>query len=122
MPMNDTHSLFGPHIPGSDIGRLTKSIRALFSAILTRALKDILKPSYSDHETYKTQALYWMTVDDHSSITSFISICSYLDIDATKIRHKVNTELGRVEWNTPHQTNINLGRTNYGIDVHGVDP
>jgi hypothetical protein len=120
MPMNDTHSLSGLNIPDPDIGRLTRSIRALFSAILTRALKDIFKPSYGDHEIYKTQALYWMTVDDHSSITSFISICSYLDIDASKIRHKVNTELGRIECNMPHQTKINLGITNYYVDAHGT--
>jgi hypothetical protein len=117
IPMNDTHPLSGPNIPDPDIGRLTRSIRALFSAILTRALKDIFKPSYSDHEIYKTQALHWMAVDDHSSITSFISICSYLDIDASRIRHKVNTELSRIVCNMPHQPNINLGRTNYGLNA-----
>lgn len=120
--MSDTHYFSGLHIPDPDIDRLTRSIRALFSAILTRALKDIFKPTYSDHEIYKTQALNWMTVDDHSSITSFISICSYLDIDASKIRHKVNTELSRIECDMPYQTNINLGRTNYGQNAQGTHP
>lgn len=120
--MGDTHSLTGFHIPDLDIDRLTRSIHALFFAILTRALKDIFKPSYSDHEIYKTQALYWMAIDDHSSITSFISICSYLDIDASKIRHKVNIELSRIECNMPHQSNINLDRTNYGLNAQGADP
>ena len=95
--MSNTHSLSGLYVPDPDIGGLTRSIRALFSAILARALKDIFKPSYSDREIYKTQALYWMAVDDSNSITSFISICGYLDIDADKIRHKVNIELSRMQ-------------------------
>ena len=107
--MSATHPSSRPHITEPDIYGITRSIRALLSAILERALKDILKPSYSDHETYKTQALYWMSADDHSSITSFISICSFLDIDAGRIRHKVNTELSKIECNMPHQTICNLG-------------
>ena len=76
-----------------DIGGLSNSIRGLFVGILTRALKDIFKPTYSDREFYKTQAIYWITVDDFDSFTSFINICSYLDIDVDYIRHIVNAEL-----------------------------
>ena len=77
----------------TDIGVLSNSIRGLFVGILTRALKDIFKPTFSDHEYYKTQALHWVTVDDFDSFTSFINICSYLDIDVDYIRHIVNAEL-----------------------------
>ena len=64
----------------ANIGVLAKSIRALFVAILTRALKDIFKPTYGDHEIYKSQALYWMALDDFDSVTSFINICNYIDV------------------------------------------
>lgn len=61
--MGDTHSLTGFHIPDLDIDRLTRSIHALFFAILTRALKDIFKPSYSDHEIHDSATsshfIYW---------------------------------------------------------------
>ena len=77
----------------TDIGVLSNSIRGLFVGILIRALKDIFKPTFSDHEYYKTQALHWVTVDDFDSFTSFINICSYLDIDVDYIRHIVNAEL-----------------------------
>lgn len=107
--MSDAPSLSGLYIPDPDIGGLTRSLRALFAAILARALKDIFKPTYSDHKIYKTQALYWIRVDDPDSITSFISICSYLDIDADKIRHKVNVELSRIERDMPYHVKFNLG-------------
>jgi len=84
-----------------DIAGLAKSIRALFAAILTRALKDIFKPTYSDQEIYQTQALYWLTVNDFDSFTSFINICNYIEIDADNIRHRVNVELSRIECGLP---------------------
>ena len=96
-----------------DIAGLAKSIRALFAAILTRALKDIFKPTYSDQEIYQTQALYWLTVDDFDSLTSFINICNYLEIDVDKIRHRVNVELSRMECGLPNHIKFNLG--NYNI-------
>ena len=92
-----------------DIGGLAKSIRALFAAILTRALKDIFKPTYSDQEIYKTQALYWLTVNDVDSFTSFINICNYIEIDVDNIRHRVNVELSRMECGLPHHIKFNLG-------------
>ena len=92
-----------------DIGGLAKSIRALFAAILTRALKDIFKPTYSDQEIYKTQALYWLTVNDIDSFTSFINICNYIEIDVDNIRHRVNVELSRMECGLPHHIKFNLG-------------
>ena len=92
-----------------DIGELAKSVRALFAAILTRALKDIFKPTYNDQEIYKSQALYWLTANDFDSFTSFINICSYLDIDADNIRHIVNAELKRLERGFPRNIKFNLG-------------
>ena len=92
-----------------DIGGLAKSIRALFAAILTRALKDIFKPTYSDQEIYKTQALYWLKVNDFDSFTSFINICNYIEIDVDNIRHRVNVELSRMECGLPHHIKFNLG-------------
>jgi hypothetical protein len=86
-----------------DIKDLAKSIRALFAAILTRALKDIFKPTYSDQEIYRTQALYWIAVDDLDSITSFVNICNHLDIDVDDFRHIVNVELDRMERGLPHR-------------------
>ena len=86
-----------------DIKELAKSIRALFAAILTRALKDIFKPTYSDHEIYRNQALYWIAVDDLESITSFVNICSHLDINVDDFRHIINVELGRIERGLPHR-------------------
>jgi hypothetical protein len=109
MPMNDAHSFSGRYIPDPDTRSLARSHRALFAAILSRALKDIFRPTYSDRHIYKTQALYWISVDDPDSITSFISICSYLDIDADKIRHKVFVELSRIECDLLHHIKFNLG-------------
>jgi len=92
-----------------DIGGMAKSIKALFAAILTRALKDIFKPTYSDHEIYKTQALYWLKVNDFDSFTSFINICNYMEINVDNIRHRVNVELSRMECGQPHHIKFNLG-------------
>lgn len=96
-------------ISDSDIGALTNSIRGLFVGILNRALKDIFKPTFSDHEIYKTQALYWITVDDLDSFTSFINICSYLDIDVDYIRHIVYAELRKLKCGVPLYIKSNLG-------------
>jgi hypothetical protein len=90
-------------IPDPDTGISAESIRSLYVAILTRAIKDIFKPTYSDHEIYRTQALYWIEVDDLESITSFVNICSHLDIDVGGFRHIINVELGRIERGLPHR-------------------
>lgn len=100
--MSDALSISDP-----DIGELAKSIRGLFVGILNRALKDIFKPTYSDHEFYKTQALHWITVDDFDSFTSFINICSYLDIDVDYIRHIINAELIKFECGIPNINSTN---------------
>ena len=96
-----------------DIAGLAKSIRALFAAILTRALKDIFKPTCSDQEIYQTQALYWLTVNDSDSFTSFINICNYLEIDVDIIRHRVDVELSRMECGLPNHIKFNLGNYNF---------
>jgi len=96
-------------ISDPDIGALANSIRGLFVGILTRALKDIFKPTFSDHEFYKTQALHWITVDDFDSFTSFINICNYLDIDVDYIRHIVNAELRKLKCGVPLHIKLNLG-------------
>lgn len=101
--MNCTCFVSDSTISDSDIGIPPGAIRALFVAILTRALKDIFKPTYGDHETYKSQALHWITVDDFESVTSFINICNHLDIDGENIRHIVNLEMSRIESGLPHR-------------------
>ena len=103
-----------------DIKELAKSIRALFAAILTRALKDIFKPTYSDQEIYKSQALYWLTVNDFDSFTSFINICSYLDIDVDNFRHIVNAELKGLERGFPQNIKFNLGY--YKLQSEHISP
>ena len=95
-----TSDLFIPH---PDIGRLSESIRSLYVAVLNRAIKDIFKPTYSDHEIFKSQALYWIAVNDSESITSFINICNLLNIDVDGIRHIINAELSRMERGLPHR-------------------
>ena len=105
-----------------DIGGLAKSIRALFAAILTRALKDIFKPTYSDHEIYKTQALHWLTANDFNSFTSFINICSYMEIDVDTIRHRVNAELSRMECGLPHHIKFNLGKYKFRSERSSRQP
>jgi hypothetical protein len=91
-----------------NIGELAKSIRGLFVGILSRALKDIFKPTFSDHEFYKTQALHWISIDDFDSFTSFINICSYLDIDVDYVRHIINAELRKLEGGVPLHIKLNL--------------
>ena len=92
--------------PDPDIKRSAESIQSLYVAILTRAVKDIFKPTYSDHEIYKTQALYWIAADDYESITSFINICNHLDIDVDAFRHMINVELDRMERGLPHRIKL----------------
>lgn len=99
-----THSISDPHsIADPDFGKSPGAIRALFVAILSRALKDIFKPTYGERETYKTQALQWITADDAESVTSFINICSHLDIDAERIRQRIKIEIHRIECGQPHR-------------------
>jgi hypothetical protein len=107
--MRNTQAAFDLSIPDPDIGGLAKSIRSLYAAILTRAIKDIFKPTYSDYEIYKTQALYWIATDDSESITSFISICNHLDIDVDNTRHIINVELSRIERGLPHRIKFSMG-------------
>ena len=113
--MNDVLPISDPDIEG-----LARSIRGLFVGILTRALKDIFKPTYSDHEIYRTQALHWITVDDFDSFTSFINICSYLDINVDKIRQTVNAELRRLECDLPLHIKFSLG--NYKLRLEQGEP
>ena len=95
-------------IPDPDIGRLAESIRSLYVAILQRAVKDIFKPTHSDHEIYRSQALYWISVDDFESINSFVNICNHLDINVDEFRHVLNLELGRIERGLPHRIKFSL--------------
>ena len=85
------------YIPDQDIERITSSTRALFVAILRRALKDIFKPTYDDYDLYKKQALHWIEVNDPESFTSFVNICSYLDIDVDRVRRNVYIEMSKIE-------------------------
>ncbi|WP_419658084.1 hypothetical protein [Desulfosarcina variabilis] len=66
-----------------------RSTRALFVAILSRALKDIFKPTCDDYDLCRRQALHWIEVNDPESFTSFVNICNYLDIDADRVRRIV---------------------------------
>jgi hypothetical protein len=115
MQMSDALS-----IPDPDIGDLANSIRGLFAGILSRALKDIFKPTFSDHEFYKTQALHWITVDDIDSFTSFINICSYLDIDVDYIRRIISAELRNLECGVPLHIKLNLN--NYKLRFEHNEP
>ena len=99
--------------PDPDIGRSAESIRSLYVAILNRAIKDIFKPTYGDHEIYRTQALHWISVDDSESITSFVNICNHLDINVDDFRHIINVELGRIERGLPHR--IKFSAINHSI-------
>ena len=103
MPMSNASPTSDLFIPDSDIGRLSESIRSLYVAILNRAIKDIFKPTYSDHEIYRNQALHWIAVDDFESINSFVNICNHLDINVNEFRHILNVELGRIERGLPHR-------------------
>ena len=95
-------------ISDPDIGPLANPVRGLFVGILSRALKDIFKPTFSDRELYKAQALHWIKVDDFNSFTSFINICSYLDIDVDYIRHIINAELRKLKCGVPLHIKLNL--------------
>jgi len=88
------------YISDQDLLRVTRSTRALFAAILTRALKDIFKPTYDDYDLYKKQALHWIEANDLESFTSFLNICDYLDIDVDRLRRSVYTEMGKIELRT----------------------
>ena len=114
--MSNALPVSGLYIPDPNIGRTAKSIRALFVAILTRALKDIFKPTYNDYEIYKTQALNWIAVDDPESITSFINVCNHLEFDPEQIRRTVNLELDRMNQGLPHRIKFKIGSYNMPAD------
>ena len=59
------------YMADQDIERIIRSTRALFVAILSRALKDIFKPTYDDDDLNKRQALHWIAINDLESFTSF---------------------------------------------------
>jgi hypothetical protein len=88
------------YISDQDIERITRSTRALFIAILMRALKDISKPTYKDYDLYKKQALKWVEVNDLESFTSFVNICNYLDINVDRVRRSVYMEMRKNELGT----------------------
>ena len=77
-----------------------RSTEALFVAILSRALKDIFKPSCDDYDLNKKQALHWIEVNDQESFTSFVNICNYLDIDVDRVRRSVYSKMGNIELGT----------------------
>jgi hypothetical protein len=104
-----------PTDPNKEV--LAQPIRALFVAILTRALKDIFKPTYGDHESYRTQALYWMALDDFDSVTSFINICKHIEIDVDIIRRKVDVELSRMACGHPHHIKFNLSSYKFRPEI-----
>jgi len=106
--MRNTHTDSNLYIPDPDIGKLDRSIRSLYVAILTRAIKDIFKPTYSDYKIYRTQALYWIAINDSESITSFINICNLLNIDVDGIRHIINVELSKMERGLPHRIKFSM--------------
>ena len=116
--MRNTHAASNLYIHDPDIERVAISIRSLYVAILTRAIKDIFKPTYSDHEIYRTQALYWITTNDADSITSFINICNHLDIDVDDVRHTINVELSRIARGLPHR--IKFSSINYKMQTGRV--
>ncbi len=100
LPMKASISDSKSYISEQDLLRVTRSTRALFAAILTRALKDIFKPTYDDYDLYKKQALHWIEANDLESFTSFLNICDYLDIDVERIRRSVYNEMGKIELRT----------------------
>ena len=77
--------------------RITRSTRALFVAILSRALKDIFKSTCDDYDLYQRQALHWIEADDLESFTSFLNICNYLDIDVEQVRRSVTIAVNKNE-------------------------
>jgi hypothetical protein len=84
-------------IPDQDIERIARSTRALFVAILARALKDIYKSTYDDYDLYQRQALHWIEANDLESFTSFLNICNYLDIDTERVRQSVHIAVNKNE-------------------------
>jgi hypothetical protein len=91
------------YMADQDIERITRSTRALFVAILSRALKDISKPTHDDDDLNKRQALHWIAANDLESFTSFLNICNYLDIDVDRVRRSVSTEICKIELGIQHQ-------------------
>lgn len=87
-------------ISGQDIKPSIRSTRALFVAILSRALKDILKPTCDDYDLYRKQALHWIEVNDLESFTSFVNICNYLDLDVDRVRSIVTVKMRKIELGT----------------------
>lgn len=96
-PMKTSISDSKRYTSDQDIERIITSTRALFVAILTRALKDIYKPTYDDYNLYKNQALHWIEVNDLDSFTSFVNICDYLDIDVDRVRRSVYIKMRKIE-------------------------
>jgi hypothetical protein len=97
LPMKTSISASKIYIPDKDIERITRSTRALFVAILTRALRDIFKATDDDYDLYKRQALHWIEVNDLESFTSFVNICNYLNLDADRVRRSVHTKMSKIE-------------------------
>ncbi len=91
-----------------DIERISRSTKALFAAILTRALKDVLKPSYGDYDLDKKQALHWIEINDVESFTSFVNICNYLDISVDRARHSIYIELCKIELGMPSKSSAKI--------------
>ena len=80
-----------------DMERITRSTRALFVAILSRALRDIFKPTRDGYDFHKQQALNWLEVNDRESFTSFLNICDYLDIDEERVRRRIYIKMSKIE-------------------------
>jgi hypothetical protein len=97
LPMNPSISVSKAYISDQDIERISKSTRALFVAILARALKDIFKPTHGDYNLDQKQALHWIKANDLESFTSFINICNYLDIDVNRVRRSVTIAASKIE-------------------------
>jgi hypothetical protein len=100
-PMETSISESKTYTSDQDIERIITSTRALFVAILTRAIKDITKPTDDDYNLYRNQALRWIEVNDLDSFTSFVNICSYLDIDVDRFRHNVYIKMRKIELGMP---------------------
>ena len=96
------------YITDQNTDPITISTRALFAAILSRALKDILKPTNNEYDLHKKQALHWMKVNDPESFTSFVNICNYLDIDVDRMRRDVSIELYRIELRIQSQPSVKI--------------
>ena len=104
--MKTTVSVVKTNCFDQDIGRITRSTRALFAAILTRALNDIFKPTYGNHDLLKKQALHWIEINDIESFTSFVNICNYLDINVERVRRCVHTELSKIDHGMTSESSV----------------